>query len=108
MKKTENPLRELTGYLARLADKCRASRAFEILFPVTVAQDIAADVARSQAAAGALVYTAQQEDLEAARLIEDAGRDGFSAADLPALTRALRLVRASAKHDAAAGARLTA
>lgn len=97
---------ELSGYLAGLAQRCRNSRAYEALFGVSVAQDITADLATTQAAAAAIVYTAGQEDAEAIRLIEDAARDGFSAADGPALTKALRLIRASARHDHEAAARL--
>lgn len=97
---------ELTGYLAGLATRCRAARAYDALFGISVAQDIAADLSRQESAVAALAYKAEQEDAEAIRLIEDAARDGFSAADGPALVKALRLIRASARHDHEAAARL--
>lgn len=93
------PLRELREYLARFIARCRAASWLGALFHARVVEDIAADLARQHRALSATAYTAEQADLEAARLLDEAARDGFSQADLPAVERAVRLIRRSAAHD---------
>ena len=58
--------------------------------------DNAKDICRAEAKGKMRV---EQADLEAVRLLEDAARDGFPAADLPAVESAVRLIRASAAAD---------
>lgn len=90
---------ELREFLSETATRCRAKGWFGALCRVEVAQEIAADVGRDQEKIAVEAYSAEQCDLEAARLIEEAGRDGFSNADAPALAKALRLIRRSAQVD---------
>lgn len=99
MKPSLNPLRELRAYIADVAIRFRADRNFKGLFHVGVIEDIAVDAQREQAAIVQTAYSAEQADLEAAKLLEHAARDGFSNADLPAVQKAVRLIRSSARHD---------
>lgn len=92
-------IREQGRWLARRIASARSLRAYSALPALTVAQDIAGDTAAACAALSAQAYTAEQADLEAVRLLEEAARDGFTAADLPAVESAVRLIRASAAAD---------
>lgn len=104
-----NPLAELRTYLASFAARCRAARWLGALFHVGVVEKIAEDVAKTQQDAAQLNYSAEQEDREAAKLVRAALADGkVTAAELPALRRAVRLIDASAAHDRAANDLLTA
>lgn len=44
-------------------------------------------------------YSAEQNDLLAAKLLEEAAKDGLSQADMPKIAAAIRHIRASAKKD---------
>jgi hypothetical protein len=92
-------IREQNRWLARRIASARALRDYAALPALTVAADIAAETARACSALGALAYSAEQDDLEALRLLEDAARDGFNSADLPAVEQAVRHIRRSAAAD---------
>jgi len=92
-------VREQSRWLARRIASARALRDYAALPALTVAADISADAARACSAASALAYTAQQDDLEAIRLLDAAARDGFNSADLPAVEQAVRHIRRSAAAD---------
>lgn len=92
-------IREQNRWLARRIASARALRDYAALPALIVAQDIAADSAAACTAASALAYSAEQADLEALRLLEDAARDGFNSADLPAVEQAVRHIRRSAAAD---------
>ena len=92
---------ELRGWLSdRLAIR-RSEQRFDAAFDLDVASDIATDVQAHEQCASRVAYSAEQEDLEAIRILEQAEVDGLSNADLPAIHRAIRLIRSSAKHDRA-------
>jgi G3E family GTPase len=97
--KSINHLCELRDWLKGRLSLRRSERRFDSAFDLDVASDIAADAARQQAQIAAEAYSAEQSDIEAAKLIEIAKRDGLDASDLPAIERALRHIRSSAKHD---------
>lgn len=63
---------ELTGQLARFAERCRSMRWFGALFHVGVAQDIAADIATHEAKVNATFNEAKKYDLEALAELEAA------------------------------------
>ena len=92
-------LHEQCRWLARRIAAARAAHAYTALPALTVAADIAHESAAACAALSATAYSAEQSDLEAVRLLEDAARDGFTAADLPAVVSAVHLIRASAAAD---------
>lgn len=94
-----SPLRELRVYISNTAMRCRAGRWFGALFHVNVINDITRDVAEQQTTVARDAYTAEQYDLEALRILDEAARDGFSNADLPAVVRASRLIQRSAALD---------
>lgn len=90
---------ELRGFLADTARRCRATRLFSSAFNFDVAGDIAADVAKAQAATVREAHAAEVEDLEAVKVLEAAASDGLTACDLPAVAKAIRLIRRSAQRD---------
>jgi hypothetical protein len=92
-------IREPNRWLARRSASARALRDYAALPALTVAQDIAADSAAACTAASALAYSAEQADIEAIRLLEEAARDGFNQADLSAVAAAVRHIRRSAAAD---------
>lgn len=92
-------LTELRTFLADTARRCRAQRLFGAAFNTDVAADIAADVATEQAAAAREAHAAEVEDLEAAKILEAAARDGLTVCDMPAVAKAVRLIRRSARRD---------
>lgn len=63
------------------------------------AEEVAAEVAQHEDEIRASAYDAQQADLEAAKLLEDAARDGLTQADMPAVAAAIRHIRRSAEKD---------
>jgi hypothetical protein len=65
-------LSELCAHLATFKASLRRRRAFGDVLQVEVAEDIHADVAAEQGRVGRLAYTAEQADLEAARLLKQA------------------------------------
>lgn len=95
----QTPLAELRQSLSDFAARCRAMNWLGALFRVGVAQDIVKDVEAQQAAIANDAYSAEQSDLEAVKIIEDAARDGLSQCDMPALAKALRLIKRSAERD---------
>lgn len=92
-------LREQGRWLARKIAAARGAHHYAALPALTVAQDIAADCAAACLATAATAYSAEQSDLEAIRLLEDAARDGFNQADIPAVAAAVRHIRQSAAAD---------
>jgi len=94
-----SPLAELRSWLADTADRCRSQRWFGPLFRVNVATDILADAEKAQKQAAEDAYSAEQYDLEAVRVLNEAARDGFTNADIPEVARAVRLIRQSAQKD---------
>lgn len=95
-----NYLGELKDHLLAFARSLRGRRAFADVLQVEVAEDIRADAARQQGRVGQLAYTAQQSDLEAARLLREAIADGHITADeVPEIRAALRHVIRSAHSD---------
>lgn len=92
-------LPEQSRWLDRRIARARRLRDYAALPALTVAADISADAARACSALSATAYTAEQDDLEALRLLETAARDGFNSADLPAVESAVRLIRKSAQAD---------
>ena len=95
----QNPLKEVAAWLVDFTARCRAKRWVGALFWVGVTEDIVSDVVRIQRTVSAAAYAAEQEDLEAAKLIEEAACDGLTADDLPKLRQAARLARKSANRD---------
>jgi hypothetical protein len=94
-----NPVVELRQWISvRLALRRRQSR-FDVAFDLDVAHDIAAEADAHQKKIVADAYAAEQSDIEAAQLLETAKRDGLDASDMPAIERALRHIRNSAKRD---------
>lgn len=99
--KAPPPLTELKDWITDSLARCRAQRWFGAAFRFDVAQDIVADVARSEAAAGRNAYSAQQEDLEAEKEIaaaraelECALRDGrLDNSDTPRISDAIARLR---------------
>jgi hypothetical protein len=94
-----NPVVELRRWIStRLALRRRQGR-FDAAFDLDVAHDIVAEADSHQKKIVAEAYSAEQSDIEAAHLIETAKRNGLDASDLPAIERALRLIRRSAERD---------
>lgn len=93
-------LAELRGHLAAMIADFRRLRNFGAILKTEVAEDITADAAAEQGRVGRLAYTAEQSDLEAARLLRETLADGHLAAEeIPALRLALRHVNRSAARD---------
>jgi hypothetical protein len=90
---------EQARWLALKAASLRAARLYRQLCALTVAQDIAAEQAAVCASLSATAYAAEQADLEAVRVLEDAARDGLTADDLPAVEKAVCHIRRSAAAD---------
>jgi hypothetical protein len=65
-----NFLNELQRHIATVRDSLRARRLHGDQLQVEVVQDITLDLAIVQGRAGELAYTAEQADLEAARLLK--------------------------------------
>lgn len=113
-RKVQKPLAELRSFLRESASRCRAMRWFGASFRISVAEDIAADVAKNESAAAREAYSAEQEDL-AAEMEIAAARENLRSAlgdgllddsDMPALlaaidqlNRARAQVRRSARRD---------
>lgn len=96
---------ELTGWITSLVGRLRLRRQYADALEVEVALDIAADSAAAASTAARLIYTAEQADAEAGRLLRDTLADGkVDAAEIPALRRSLRHVEHSeaAARDASA------
>lgn len=87
---------ELRHFLLSWKRDLRARRDYRNLLDVEAAEDIAADLQPVAAAA----YTAQQADLEAARLLRESLADGkLTTADIPLLEKALAHIGNSAAAD---------
>lgn len=97
-----NAVAELRKYLAGFSARCRSAGWFGALFHVGVTQKIAEDVQAVESRAALLAYAGEQEDLEAVKLLTRATAQVKSTRARVLLTRAIRLVRASARHDRAA------
>jgi hypothetical protein len=94
-----NPITELVCYLTGWNAVARSKRRFSELLGVEAAQDIATDAVQHQRGIAASAYDAEQADLQAAKLLEEASKDGLTEADMPAIAAAIRHIRASAKKD---------
>lgn len=93
-------LAELRGHLAAMIADFRRLRNFGAILKTEVAEDITADAVAQQGRVGRLAYTAEQSDLEAARLLRGVLSDRhLTDADLPAIRTALRHVNRSAERD---------
>lgn len=93
-------LAELRTRLTAFAGVLRARRAHGDQLEAEVCLDVVADAAAAQRRAGEHAYTAEQADLEAARLIRESLADGRITADeIPVLRTALRHIHRSAAHD---------
>ncbi len=78
----------------------RKERHFGAVLQVEVSEAITADVAAEQGRVGRLAYTAQQNDLEAGKLLDQVLADGRVTPDeVPLLKRASRHVHRSAEGD---------
>lgn len=95
----KNPLNELMAGLGKFAERCRSARWFGPLFWVGVNQDVAKEIEKHHRQIAADAYAAEQADLQAAKLLEDAAKDGLNQCDLPAVIQAIRHIRNSAKRD---------
>jgi hypothetical protein len=93
------PIAELRQSLSDFATRCRAARWFGALFRVGVAQAIVEDVERQQVEIANKARGAEQADLQAAKILEEAARNGLQASDMAAVAKAIRLIRLSAKRD---------
>lgn len=97
---TTNPLSELRSFLASMWSEVRRRPDPAAQNDVRALQDIAADATAQQATAARTAYSAEQADLEAARLLRESLADGKVTADeIPFLRRALRHVTRSAERD---------
>ena len=94
-------LPELVGFIAAFASRCRVMNWGRPLAHVRGAELIAGDLAEEHAAAARVAYAAEQHDRVAVKILEAAAADGLSAADMPALAAACRLIRRSAEQDRA-------
>lgn len=93
-------LAELRDRLTAFASSLRLRRAHGDQLEAEVCLDVVADAARTEHTAARLAYSAQQSDLEAARLIRESLADGRITADeIPVLRHALRHVGSSARAD---------
>lgn len=93
-------LRELGHHLAHVSATLRKKRAFADLLQVEVAQDIARDLASELHQVRDQAYAAQQEDVEAERLMATVLADKkVTAAEIPLLETALRHVKRSGQRD---------
>ncbi len=61
--------------------------------------DIVRDASAQQQKVARDAYSAEQSDLEAVKILQAAAEDGFTNADLPAVEKAIRLIRRSADKD---------
>lgn len=93
------PLTELRDFISESLARCRAKGWLGAAFRFNVAQDIATDLGKDLATVEREAHAAEVEDLEAAKILETAARDGLSQSDIPAVARAIRLIRRSAKRD---------
>ena len=101
------PLVAQAGFLSELRDRLtafaatlRGRRLHGDQLEAEVCLDVVADAAVEQGRVGRLAYTAEQADIEAARLLRDSLADGRITADeIPCLRTALRHVNRSAERD---------
>lgn len=95
-----SPLAELRDYLCGIADEFRSARKFHELTEVQTVQDIATDDSKRLGIAGGLLLAAEQQDLNAADIIERILADGkVEAVEMPLLRNALALIKGSAVND---------
>jgi hypothetical protein len=93
-------LSELRSRLTAFAEALRGRRQHGDQLEAEVCLDVVADAAAAQARAGERAYTAEQADLEAARLLSESLADGrITAEEIPCLRSALRHVNRSAQAD---------
>src|SRR4051812_38118033 len=91
---------ELDNQLVGFSVRCREARWLGPLFHVGVSQEILRDVKLEQRRQADDAYSAEQADLEAAKIIRQVMVDGrVTKSELPQLTKALRHVHNSARLD---------
>jgi hypothetical protein len=94
------PLTELCAFLASWLPDLRRQRNYAAILEVEAVQTIVTEAQALQAVAVQAAYTAEQADLEAARLLRESLADGrIDLTEIPALRTALRHVTRSAASD---------
>lgn len=101
MKATEQaqPLGELANYLAVWAQRSRAARMFAELLGVEVAAEIVAEAVAHERAVAREVYASEQEDREAANLLQICMGHDLPARDIAIIRQAQRLITRAAERD---------
>lgn len=92
-------LRELGAYLGRFRDRCQQKRWAGAEFHVGVANRIQQDLGAAHCVLSAAAHSAAVHDEEAIDVLRAALGDGLTAEDLPAIEKAIRLVKLSAAMD---------
>jgi hypothetical protein len=93
-------LSELRSRLKAFAENLRGRRQHGDQLEAEVCLAVVADASAAQARAGERAYSAEQADLEAARLLRESLADGrITAEEIPCLRAALRHVNRSAAAD---------
>lgn len=91
---------ELRGHLAAFGNRCRCMRWLGALFHVRVAEDILCDAGEALVTVSRAAYSAEQEDLEAAKILDAVIADpAIPVREASALRRARALVCCSAAQD---------
>lgn len=95
-----SPVAEMRLYAVQFKARCQAAGWFGALFHARVICDIAEDDVKHQVKISDRAYSAEQDDLEAEKLIADAIADGVvTVAEIQQLKTALRHVRRSREAD---------
>lgn len=94
-----HPLTELRLLLRGSVNLARRARNYLEQLGWESAEEVAEEVVKHERKIAADAYSAQQSDLQAAKLLEDAARDGLTSADMPAVAEAIRHIRRSAEKD---------
>jgi hypothetical protein len=97
-------LRAVRAYLTTFRGRCQAQGWLAALFHVGVLEVAVARAESERAQVAADGYSAEQADLEAVKLLEDAARDGLTQSDMAAVAAAIRHIRRSADKDHAIAA----
>jgi len=90
---------QLCAFLGSWRKEARAKQHFETMLDIECVQDLAAEASGLVQRVHALAHKAEVHDLEAATLLERALAGGLDASDVPAIRRALALLRRSAADD---------
>lgn len=91
---------ELRDYLAQFSVRCRTQRWLPALLHVRAVADIAADLDAAHSEVVASAHSAEVEDIEAQKLLEEISADGvITAEEMPRLQQAIRFIQSSAARD---------